>query len=253
MASALSIDRKTLRAKPVRKPRRAHLATLLKAYAKKYPRRGYRKAWAHLRRGGEHADPKTIQSIWREEGLQVSRKKRARKSPPDQVFVPHVTDGLNQIWAYDFVHDQTIDGRPLRFLTLIDIHSRECLDISVDRKLGSSDVRRVLWRLFAERGIPGYLRSDNGSEFGAHIVRNAIRDLGAKTQFIDPGSPWQNGHNESFNAIFRDEFLNQELLGSLAESRVLTAEWRTDYNEERAHGAIGLLTPAEFAAQLEAA
>ena len=139
---------------------------------------------------------------------------------------------------------RTSDGRPLRFLSILDAFSRECLSIDVGRGLTSKDMLCRLAELFITRGLPDYIRSDNGSEFIAKVVREWLKDLGINTLFIEPGSPWENGYIESFNGKFRDEFLNRELLDTLLEARVLTARWRHEYNHFRPHSALGYRPPA---------
>jgi transposase InsO family protein len=148
------------------------------------------------------------------------------------------------VWSYDFVFERTVDGKPLKLLTMLDEYSRECLTIEVGRKLSSEDVLRVLGRLFVRRGIPSYIRSDNGPEFTAVAVREWLERVGVQTLFIEPGSPWENGYNESFNGKLRDELLNGEVFTNLWEARVLTEEWRREYNEVRPHSSLGYRPPA---------
>ena len=129
-------------------------------------------------------------------------------------------------------------------LTVIDEYSRECLAIEVARRLRSDDVRQVLTDLFTRHGPPGHIRSDNGSEFTAKVVRDWLPKVGVKTLYIEPGSPWENGYNESFNGKFRDELLNGEIFYSLPEAQVLIERWRRHFNEVRPHSAIGYRPPA---------
>ena len=145
---------------------------------------------------------------------------------------------MRYIWSYDFVHHRTDDGRAFRTLNIIDEYSRECLAIRVKRKLNSTDVIDVLTDLFILRGIPAYIRSDNGPEFIAEAVRNWIRAVGAKTAYIVPGSPWENGYIESFNARFRDELLNGEIFYSLREAQILIEQWRKHYNPVSQHPSV---------------
>ncbi|MBT8396642.1 MAG: transposase family protein [Gemmatimonadetes bacterium] len=150
----------------------------------------------------------------------------------------------HHVWSYDFVADRTHDGRPFRMLTVIDEHSRECLSIEVDRKLNSDDVLETLTRLFAEHGSPAYFRSDKGPEMTAKVVRDWLRDLGVKTLFIEPGSPWENGYNESFNGTLGDEVLKPEIFFNSAEAKVLIEQWRREYNTIRPHSSLGYRPPA---------
>jgi putative transposase len=148
------------------------------------------------------------------------------------------------VWAYDFVQDRTHDGRRFRMLAVIDEYTRECLAIVVARRLSSDDVLRALTDLFVERGPPGHIRSDNGPEFVAKSVGSWLGRVGVKTLFIEPGSPWENGYNESFNGKLRDELLNREIFYSLREADVLIERWRRHYNTVRPHSRLGYRPPA---------
>ncbi len=150
----------------------------------------------------------------------------------------------NHVWSYDFVMDRTHDGRAIRMLTVVDEYTRECLAIRVARRLCSSDVLECLADLMTERGVPGFIRSDNGSEFTAKAVRKWISAVGATTLFIEPGSPWENGYNESFNGRLRDEHLNGEIYYTLTEAQVLIENWRLEYNHFRPHSSLGGKPPA---------
>ncbi len=153
----------------------------------------------------------------------------------------------DHVWAYDFVLARTHDGRPLRMLTLVDEFTRECLAIDVARRLNSEDVLERLTWLFVTRGVPKYIRSDNGSEFTALVVRDWLKRLGVGTLFIEPGSPWENGYVESFNGKLRDELLNGEIFFSLTEAKVLIERWRLEYNTIRPHSSLGYRPPAPAA------
>jgi putative transposase len=142
------------------------------------------------------------------------------------------------------VAERTSDGRPLRMLNIVDEYSRECLKIHVDRQVKAADVVFELSELFIERGVPQYLRSDNGSEFTASFVRDWLRRLGATTLFIERGSPWENGYIESFNGKLRDELLNGEVFDTVTEARVITERWRKHYNTVRPHSSLGYRPPA---------
>ena len=148
------------------------------------------------------------------------------------------------MWAYDFVFDRTGDGRQLKFLTVVDEYSRQCLAIDVDRKQTSREVLRTLAKLMLRYGVPKHIRSDNGSEFVARAVRSWLARLGVQTLFIEPGSPWENGYIESFNGKLRDERLNGEVFSSVPEAKVLTDAWRQHYNHHRPHSALGYRPPA---------
>ena len=211
-----------------------------------YDRYGYRKVTALLREEGWRVNHKRIERLWRQEGLKVPQKqpKRKRLWLNDGSCVrlrPAYTD---HVWSYDFVADRTSDGRAFRMLTLIDEHSRECLAIDTARKLKSEDVLERLSDLFIHRGVPAYIRSDNGSEFTAKKVREWLNKVGVKTLFIEPGSPWENGYCESFNGRLRDELLNCEQFDTLLEAKVLIERWRRHYNTIRPHGSLGYRPPA---------
>jgi transposase InsO family protein len=150
----------------------------------------------------------------------------------------------NHVWSYDFVMTRTHDGQPIRMLTVLDEYTRECLAIDVARRLNHQDVLDCLADLFVRKGLPDYIRSDNGSEFTAWAVRDWLKRLGVKTAYIEPGSPWENGYIESFNGKLRDELLNREIFDTLLEARVLTERWRREYNHIRPHSALGYLPPA---------
>jgi putative transposase len=180
--------------------------------------------------------------------------KKARKRCPvgTNTAVPTRAAHPNHVWSYDFVHDATTDGRRLKCLTVLDEYTREGLTIDCARSITAGDVVQVLQQLFAQRGAPGYVKSDNGPEFIAQQVTNWLRAHQVDTTFIEPGSPWQNGHNESFNGVFRDGCLDRWLFTSVQEARRLIIHWLEEYNHERPHGALDGLTPAAFAAQSRA-
>jgi len=150
----------------------------------------------------------------------------------------------NHVWAYDFVMDRTHDGRPIKIMTVIDEYSRECLAMAVERKIKSNDVLFCLSDLFLLYGVPDHIRSDNGSEFTARLVREWLKRIGVRTLFIEPGSPWENGYNESFNGKLRDELLNREIFYNLKEAQVMIENWRNEYNTIRPHSSLNYRPPA---------
>ena len=214
--------------------------------ASRYGRYGYRRVTALLRKDGWHVNHKRVERIWRREGLKVPHKqpKRGRLWLNDGSCVRKRSEYRNHVWAYDFVHDRTHDGKAFKMLTVIDEYTRECLAIKVDRKLNSEDVVDILGDLFLFKGIPDYIRSDNGAEFTAKLVRGWLGRLGAETLFIEPGSPWENGYNESFNGKLRDELLNGEIFYTLNEAKVLIEQWRRHCNTIRPHSSLGYRPPA---------
>ena len=150
----------------------------------------------------------------------------------------------NHVWSYDFVMDRTHDGRKFRMLTVIDEFTRRCMAVVVERRLNSDNVLHCLTELFVQHGPPDHIRSDNGSEFTAHAVRDWLGRIGVKTLYIEPGSPWENGYNESFNSKLRDEILNTEIFYTLKEAKVLIERWRHHYNTIRPHSSLGYRPPA---------
>jgi len=216
------------------------------ALAEQYGRYGYRRITALLRNDGWRVNHKRIERIWREEGLKVPKKqpKRGRLWMNEGSCIRLRPEHPNHVWSYDFVFDRTHDGRKFRMLTVIDEYTRRCLAVRVERRLRSGDVLDCLADLMIEHGVPGYIRSDNGSEFTAIAVREWIARVGAETLFIEPGSPWENGYNESFNGKLRDELLDGEIFYTLKEAQVLIERWRWEYNHFRPHSSIGYRAPA---------
>ncbi|UMA67067.1 IS3 family transposase (plasmid) [Roseivivax marinus] len=216
------------------------------ALASQYGRYGYRRIAAMLRDAGWVVNVKRVERIWRREGLKVPQKqpKKGRLWLNDGSCIRLRPERPNHVWSYDFVESRTHDGRKFRMLNLIDEFTRECLAIRIDRKLNSTAVIDVLTDLFILRGVPGHVRSDNGPEFIAKAVRDWIDAVGAKTAFIEPGSPWENGYCESFNSKLRDELLNGDIFYSLAEARVIIEAWRVHYNTVRPHSSLGYRPPA---------
>ena len=214
--------------------------------ATQYGRYGYRRITTMLRWDGWKVNHKRIERLWRREGLKVPQRqpKRRRLWLNDGSCVRLRPAYKNHVWTYDFVHSRTHDGRPLRFLCIMDEFSRECLALDVERRMNHQNVLERLTYLFTRRGVPGHLRSDNGSEFTADAVRDWLKRLGVKTLFIEPGSPWENGYIESFNGKLRDELLNIEIFDTLLEAKVLTERWRREYNAIRPHSALGYVPPA---------
>ncbi len=215
--------------------------------ASQYGRYGYRRITAMLNNDKLwKVNHKRVERIWRTEGLKVPKKqpKRGRLWLNDGSCIRLRPEHKDHVWSYDFVDEKTADGKKFRILNIIDEFSRESLAVRVERRLNSHDVIDVLFNLFILRGIPEHIRSDNGSEFTANAVRKWLAELGVKTLFIEPGSPWENGYIESFNGKMRDELLNMELFTTLMEAQVLIEEWRRYYNQKRPHSAKGYRPPA---------
>lgn len=248
-ARAVKISRSSLRYQP-RPSRDPELVERIKKVARKRKRFGYRRVCAELRREGEAVNAKRVYRLWRREGLGLRARKRRRKTVK-QSAAPVRAERPGQVWTYDFIHDACENGRKLKILTVTDEFHRESLAIQVESRLPSKKVLEVLERLFKEHGAPEHIRSDNGPEFVAKAVKEMLHKRGCQTLYIEPGSPWQNGHAESFNGKFRDESLNMEVFWNLAEAKVVIEDWRRYYNQERPHSSLGYLTPLEYRAQWE--
>jgi transposase InsO family protein len=216
------------------------------ALATQYGRYGYRRVTALLRAEGFRANHKRVERLWRLEGLKVPQKqpKRKRLWLNDGSCIRLRPAYRDHVWSYDFMADRTSDGRKLRLLTIIDEYSRECLAIDVGRKMTSDHVMHRLTQLFVERGVPAYLRSDNGGEFTATAIREWLGEVGVGTLYIEPGSPWENGYGESFNGKLRDEFLNPEQFDTVLETRVLADRFKKHYNTARPHSSLDYRPPA---------
>ena len=246
VGGARAQHRSTQRKTPRGRDDEARLTADIIELARRYGRYGYRRVTALLRAAGWLVNDKRVERIWRSEGLKVPARqpKKGRLWFNDGSCVRLRPEHRDHVWSYDFVEDRTHDGRKIRMLNVVDEFTRECLAIRVARKLKAIDVIDVLSDLFILRGVPGHIRSDNGPEFIAQSVRDWIKAVGAKTAYIAPGSPWENGYVESFNARLRDELLDGEIFYSLREAQVIIESWRNHYNTVRPHGSIGYKPPA---------
>ncbi len=224
----------------------AALTADLIALAEKYGRSGYRKISALLKAAGWLVNDKRVERIWRREGLKVPARqpKRGRIWDGDGSCLRLRAERRDHVWSYDVVEARTHDGRKFRMLNVVDEFTRECLAIRVARKLKAADVIDVLSDLFILRGVPGHIRSDNGREFVATSVQAWITGVGAQTASIAPGSPWENGYVESFNARLRDELLNGEIFYTLEEAQIVIESWRRYYNGVRPHASLDYRPPA---------
>lgn len=216
--------------------------------ARDHPRYGCRRLCVMLRRGGRRVNLKRVRRLCRVHGL-LLRQKRRRKRRGIGIGVPCRAEYPNQVWAYDFVEDRTAGGRKLRVLTVADEFTRECVGLEVEYRMNAKFVARTLLKLFVERGVPRFVRSDNGPEFTARFLMRVMAIHGVSARHIDPGSPWQNGHLERFNGTLRDECLNLETFHNRDHARVLVKLFGGAYNEQRPHSSLGYLTPAAFAAK----
>ena len=213
----------------------------------KHPRYGYRRITALMRREGFEVNGKRVARIRREEGIKVSKKQRRMKRLGISTAERQRAERPGQVWSWDFVTDQTENGSCFRILTLLDEYTRQCLAIHPASSIRAVDVITVVEAAIARYGAPEHLRSDNGPEFIATCMQDWLKAQEIKTLYIRPGSPWENGHIESFHDKLRDECLNRELFGNLREVRVILESWRVEYNERRPHSALGYRTPNEYA------
>ena len=204
-----------------------------------------------IRRQGHLVNHKRIERLWKLGGLPIP-KKRHRKLKRTMVSgrVIRATKP-NEVWSYDFLHDRTEYGQKLKMLTVLDEHTRECLEIRVEKRMDSRHVVETSDELMTERGVPRYTRSDNGAEFVSKRLTTWLEEKGVKPVFIEPGSPWENGFVESFQGKLRDECLNEEIFWSRAEAQVVVDWYRDAYNRERPHRSLGYRTPLEVAAETE--
>ncbi|MEO0637984.1 MAG: IS3 family transposase [Pseudomonadota bacterium] len=242
----LGQHRSTQRRRPQGRADEERLVADMIELARHYGRYGYRRIAALLRDAGWQVSDGRVERLWRREGLKVPSKqpKKSRIWLNDGSCIRLRPEHPDHVWSYDFVHCRTDDGRAFRTLNILDEFSRECLAIKVERKLNANSVIDALSDLFILRGVPGFIRSDNGPEFVARAVRDWIAAVGARTAYIEPGSPWENGYVESFNARFRDELLNGEIFYSLQEAQIIIEKWRRHYNTVRPHSALGYRPPA---------
>jgi putative transposase len=219
--------------------------TAMRDLSSQYPRYGYRRIHIFLARRGHEMSPDRAYRLWHLAGLQVPRKRPRRRVAASR---PRPVPALeaNQVWAYDFVFDACANGQQLKCLTVIDEHTRESLAIDVAGSIRSGRLIEVLTKLVSEHGAPKYLRSDNGPEFVSKAVLKWLLQSNIDTALIDPGKPWQNGADESFNGKFRDECLSLEWFRNRTEAKIVIENWRRHYNEVRPHSSLSYQTPVEF-------
>jgi len=219
---------------------------------RRHPRRGYRMVWGMLRLEGWRVNKKRVHRLWRREGLRVpvKRHKRTRLGHSANGIARRRAEHINHVWAIDFIHDTDARGRPLKWLSVVDEFTRECVALEVNRSMTSRGVAKVLIDLFTKRGVPKHIRSDNGPEFIAKTIRRLADLTGVESLYIAPGSPWENGYAESFHSRLRDELLNAEVFEGVREAKALAASWRHEYDHHRPHSSLGYVPPAAFARTL---
>lgn len=241
----MSVARSTLRYEPRLIKRDAPVVVAMHDLSARYPRYGYRRIQVFLDRQGHAMSADRAHRIWRQCGLQVPRM-RPRKRIAMRRPRPLPALGINQVWAYDFVYDACANGQQLKCLTVIDEYTRECLAIDVAGSIRSGRVIELLSKLVSVHGAPSYLRSDNGPEFVSRAVLRWLTQANIDTAHIDPGKPWQNGSNESFNGKFRDECLSRQWFKNRTDAKILIENFRREYNKIRPHSSLGQLTPTQF-------
>jgi putative transposase len=224
----------------------AALRQWLRDYAKAHPRWGHRRAYHDARGEGWTVNHKKVQRLWRAEGLRVPQRRHRKRVGSTTAPDTAIADAPNKVWAVDFQFDSTTDGRPVKIVSVVDEHTRECLGGLVERSITADRLIDELDRLAAQRGYPAVLRCDNGPELACQAMADWA-DERVALAFIPPGEPWRNGYIESFNGRLRDECLNIELFWSLAHARVTIGDWKTEYNQHRPHSALGYQAPAHYA------
>ena len=241
----IGISRSMLTYEPKMPSRDAQPLEAMRRLAHQYPRYGYRRIRIFLKREGHDMSWERAHRLWRKAGLQLPRR-RPRKRVAGSRPRPLAPNRPNGVWAYDFVFDRAANGQQIKCLTVIDEYTREALAIDVAGSIRSRRVIEVLSKLVSERGAPAYLRSDNGPEFVSRAILQWISDSDIGSALIDPGKPWQNGADESFNGKLRDECLSLEWFRSRREARVVIESWRRHYNHVRPHSSLEYCTPIEF-------
>jgi transposase InsO family protein len=244
----LGQTRSTQRYRPKKDPGEQEVVKAMRAIAKRHPRYGTPRVTRLLRGEGFRINHKRVERLWRQEGLQVPRKQRKRRrlGASKNGCIRLRPAYPNHVWSYDFVADQTEDGRTLRIFVVVDEYTRRNLALEVGRHFTSQDVIETMRVLFEIHGAPTHIRSDNGPELIAIALRRWLARRGTGTLFIKPGSPWENAYGESFNSRLRDELLDREMFTSLLEARVLLEQHRKEHNETRPHSSLDYQTPEAF-------
>jgi transposase InsO family protein len=250
----LALHRSSVRSLPRHSDEAVALAHRIEQLAAQYPRYGYRRIWAVLKRQGWAVNKKAVHRLWRHAGLKLAGPRalpRPRRPSGQDQNGCHLrpSRGKDDVWTWDFLFDRTSDGRSLKWLSLIDEFTRECLALESRPSMTAAEVQAILAEVVTRRGsLPQRMRSDNGPEFAAQAVRSYLEQAGSGTLYVAPGSPWQNGFAESFHSRLRDEFLEREEFESVAQASALAALWKEEYNTERPHSSLGYQTPAAFSA-----
>jgi transposase InsO family protein len=248
----LDQPRSTQRYTPVEREGEERIVMRLHELVRRYPRRGYRMMCGMLRLEGFRVNFKRVHRLWRREGFRVPSKqhKRRRLGHSANGILRRRAEHKDHVWCVDFIHDTDERDRPLKWLSVVDEYTRECLALEIDRSITAADVVNVLTDLFMIRGVPVHIRSDNGPEFVASAIGHLAEITGVENLYVAPGSPWENGYAESFHGRLRDELLNAELFADVLEAKALAATWKNEYNHRRPHSSLGYVPPAVFAATL---
>jgi transposase InsO family protein len=243
----LGLSRTSSRYKRRHRADDAALRKRMRTLAAKHKRYGCRRIAVLVLRQGWRVNKKRIHRLWKEEGLQRARKTKVKRAQGPSLGLPMQAGRPNHVWSYDFIEDRTERGGRLRMLVVIDEFTRECLHVRIERSIGAAKVIATLEWLFLLHGRPQYIRSDNGPEFIASVLRLWLEKQGPSTLYITPGSPWENAYIESFNDKFRDECLNMHVFINGRDAQTLVEDWRKEYNDFRPHSSLNYMTPAEFA------
>lgn len=246
----VSVQRSSARYQTRMRQDESRAVALVRTYAEEQPMYGYRIIAAMLKQDGHQINRKRVYRIWRQQGLQLPRRKAAKRRYGDSSGQLQRAMRPNEVWSYDFLESRTERGRKLRMLTILDEYARECLIIYVARSISSHQVIQLLEWLFLVHGAPSYLRSDNGPEFIALALQQWLREHHCNTLYITPGSPWENPFIESFNGTFRAEYLNRWIFATGQEAQIIIEQWRQEYNHHRPHSSLGYVAPAAFAEKL---
>lgn len=231
-----------------------HLVRRLHELVREHPRRGYRMMCGMLKLDGWRVNVKRVHRLWKHEGFRVPGKqhKKRRLGHSENGIARRRAEHKNHVWCVDFIHDRDDHDRPLKWLSVVDEFTRECVRLDVERGMTSQDVVGLLIEVFKTRGVPRHIRSDNGGEFIARAITRLAEITGVEMLYIAPGSPWENGYAESFHSRLRDELLNAEVFDGVDDAKALAAKWRHEYNHRRPHSSLKYLPPAAYATQLAA-
>jgi transposase InsO family protein len=256
-ARLLDLARSSLRYRQKARTGEAVLDQAIRRLARRHPRWGYRRIHARLRTLGWSVNLKRVRRRWLELGykrpirLRKTRKLGPKRGTSANSCMAQPASFKNDVWTCDFLFDRTSDGKPLKWLTVVDEYTRECLVLYAAESISGADVRRILAKLMGRRGAPRRLRSDNGSEFVCEALAGWLVGAGAEPIPVAPGSPWENGYVESFHGKARDEFFERFEFESVADARAQAAWYRREYNRVRPHSSLGYKTPAEFSTECD--